>query len=460
MTYAEWASNQGLPKNDIGIDLVAKLQGSGGWCAIQCKFLAKGKNVSKSEVNSFLAASSRRYFSRRLIIDTTGKPWSKQAEETIREQDPPVVRIGLYELIQSSIDWGMYVGDGTVANKVAPKTPRPHQAEAIEKVVSGLQERGSRGKLLMACGTGKTFTSLRIAEDLVGVGGRVLYLVPSLALMSQTVREWAADTRLSLRAYAVCSDAQVGRHRRRDDDRIDLDVLDLAYPATTNVKSLALYAGGDNSSAFTVIFATYHSLPVIGKAQRECGLPDFDLAICDEAHRTAGARIKDEENSHFVQIHDQEHIRTDRRLYMTATPKIYASSARNKAGKVNATLCSMEDEQIYGSVLYEIGFGDSVEQGLLSDYKVIVLTVSQEDVARTVGDMMAKYALDLDGAGKLIGCWRALAKVDEEEFKDDHLSMAPGNRLLQGYQNFRSIGEDFSRGDPEIPQIANRNARS
>ncbi len=423
MTYAEWASNQGLPEQDIGIDLVAKLRGSEGWCAIQCKFLARGKNVSKAELNSFLAASSKRYFSRRLVIDTTGKPWSKQAEQTIRDQDPPVVRIGLHELKQSSIDWGVYVGDGTVANKVTPKTPRPHQVKAIEKVVSGLQEAGSRGKLLMACGTGKTFTSLRIAEELIGVGGRVLYLVPSLALMSQTVREWAADTRLSLRAFAVCSDVQVGRRRRRDDDRIDLDVLDLAYPATTDAKNLSQHAGRDDSNALTVIFATYHSLPVIGKAQREYTLPDFDLAICDEAHRTAGARIKDEEDSHFVQIHDQDYIRAHRRLYMTATPKVYAPSARDKAGKVNATLCSMEDVQFFGPVLYEIGFGDAVEQGLLSDYKVIVLTVSQEDIARTVGDMMAKYELKLDDAGKLIGCWRALAKVDEEEFKGDHLSM-------------------------------------
>ena len=423
--------------------MVAKLRRSQGWCAIQCKFLAKGKTVSKAEVDSFLAASSRKYFSRRLVIDTTGKPWSKQAEETIRDQDPPVVRIGLHELNRSSIDWGVYVGDGTIANKVALKTPRPHQAKAIEKVVSGLQEAGSRGKLLMACGTGKTFTSLRIAEDLIGVRGRVLYLVPSLALMSQTVREWAADTRLSLRAYAVCSDAQVGRRRRRGDDRIDLDVLDLAYPATTDAKNLALHAGRDYSDAFTVIFATYHSLPVIGKAQRDYKLPDFDLAICDEAHRTAGSRIRDEEDSHFVQIHDQEYIRTHRRLYMTATPKVYASSARDKAGKVSATLCSMEDEQIYGPVLYEIGFGDAVEQGLLSDYKVIVLTVSQDDIARTVGDTMAKYELKLDDAGKLIGCWRALAKVDEDEFKGDHLSMRRAIAYTKDIKTSKQLAELF-----------------
>ena len=422
VSYAEWASNQGLPEQDIGIDLVAKLRDTEGWCAIQCKFWAKGKTLRKEDLDSFLAMSSKKHFARRLIIDTTGKNWSKQAEDTIRDQAPPVVRVGLHNLRQSTIDWDTYVGAGKVEAKSPPKTPRPHQEEAIQKVVAGLQETGSRGKLLMACGTGKTFTSLRIAEDLVGTGGRVLYLVPSLALMSQTVREWAADTRYPFRAYAVCSDAQVGRRRRRNDDRIDLDALDLAYPATTDAKDLALHAGAHSSDKFTVVFATYHSIGVIGEAQREYGLADFDLAICDEAHRTAGARIQEEKDSHFVKIHDQGQVRTDRRLYMTATPKVYASSARDRAGKLNKTLCSMEDQSLYGPVLYELGFGDAIDQELLTEYKVIVLTVSQEDIVRTVGDTMAKYELKLDDAGKLIGCWRALAKVDEEEFKDDHLS--------------------------------------
>ena len=443
ISYAEWASNQGLPEQDIGIDLVAKLRDTEGWCAIQCKFWARGKTLRKEDLDSFLALSSKKHFARRLIIDTTGKNWSKQAEDTIRDQAPPVVRVGLHDLRQSTIDWDTYVGAGKVEAKSPPKTPRPHQEEAIQKVVAGLQEPGSRGKLLMACGTGKTFASLRIAEDLVGTGGRILYLVPSLALMSQTVREWAADTRYPFRAYAVCSDAQVGRRRRRNDDRIDLDALDLAYPATTDAKSLALHAGADSSDKLTVVFATYHSIGVIGEAQREYGLADFDLAICDEAHRTAGARIQEEKDSHFVKIHDQEQVRTDRRLYMTATPKVYASSARNRADKLNATLCSMEDQSLYGPVLYEIGFGSAVEQGLLSDYKVIVLAVSQGDIVRTVGDTMAKYELKLDDAGKLIGCWRALAKVDEEEFKDDHLSMRRAIAYCRDIKTSKLLAELF-----------------
>ena len=421
--YGDWARERGLPETDLGIDLVAKIRNGEGWCAIQCKFWAKGKRLQKAEIDSFLAASSTNHFTRRVIIDTTGKDWSRQAEEMLHGLAVPINRIGLHELRKSPIDWAKYATSEQIDRR-DPKKPFPHQDEAIYKTVTGLAEPGSRGKLLMACGTGKTFTSLRIAEDLAGKGGRVLYLVPSLALMSQTVREWAADTRLSLRAYAACSDAQVGRRRRRNDDLIDMDVLDLAFPATTDAAKLAREATQITPDQLTVVFATYHSLPVIAKAQREFGLQDFDLAICDEAHRTAGARIKGEEDSHFVKIHDQQHVRVDRRLYMTATPKVYAESARNRAGQVNAELCSMEDEALFGPVLYEIGFGSAVEGDLLTDYKVIVLTVPEDAIARGVSESLAKYEIKLTDAGKLVGCWRALAKADGDEFPEgDKLPM-------------------------------------
>ncbi len=225
-------------------------------------------------------------------------------------------------------------------------------------------------------------------------------------------------------------------------------MLDLAFPATTDAVLLAKHAGKAPVDHLTVVFATYHSLPVVGVAQHEHGLPDFDLAICDEAHRTAGARIKGEEDSHFVQIHDQKHIRAHRRLYMTATPKVYAPSARNKAGKVNATLYSMEDKEAYGPVLYEIGFGNAVEAELLTDYKVIVLTVPEESVAYAMGDTMAAHELKLDDAGKLIGCWRALAKVDEKEFGEDHLPMRRAIAYCRNIRTSKQLADLF----PEVTQ--------
>jgi len=442
MTYGEWATMMGLPEDDTGVDLVAKIRDTGEWCAIQCKFYGEGKTLRKSDIDSFLADSSRKFFARRILFDTTGKELSPKLKITLHDQDPPLVRIGLHELRQSSIDWGIYVQQDTIVQQ-PPKTPLPHQVEAIQKVVTGLASSGSRGKLLMACGTGKTFTSLRIAEDLVGVGGRILYLVPSLALMSQTVREWANDKQLPFRFYAVCSDAQVGRRRKTNDDKIDMSSLDLAFPATTDATLLAKKAGIHSPDQFTVIFATYHSLPVISESQSTHGLPDFDLAICDEAHRTAGARLHSEKESPFVIIHDQHHVRTHRRLYMTATPKVYAETARNKASRINAELYSMENTTIYGPVLYEIGFGEAVEKGLLTDYKVIVLTVPEKDVVLAIGDTMSQYELTLSDAGKYIGCWRALAKVDVKEFGEDLLSMRRAIAYCHDIKTSKKLAKHF-----------------
>ncbi len=404
---------------DLGIDLVAKLKDEEGWCAIQCKFHAKGSRIAKAEIDSFLAASGHRDFRQRLIIDTTGREWSTQAEQMLRNQAVPVRRIGLQELQASSIRWQDFATSGKV--RVAEQRRLlPHQRKALEAVTGGLANPGSRGKMIMACGTGKTLTSLRIAEQIVGTEGRVLYLVPSLALMAQTVREWARDANIPLRSFAVCSDSQVGKRRRRNDDLIDMDALDLAFPATTDAARLAAVAAPPAPDALTVVFATYQSSPVIEEAQKVHGVPAFDLAICDEAHRTAGALIEGEDSSHFVRIHQDEHIRCYRRLYMTATPKVYAASARTRAGELAAALCSMEDERFYGPLLYGLTFGAAVEQGLLTDYKVIVLTVPEDAAARAIQRSLAEDGeLKLDDGAKLLGCWRALAKVDTDQFPEN-----------------------------------------
>ena len=421
--WEQWAEQHDMLKMDTGIDLVAKLRNEDGWCAIQCKFYAEGKTIPKAEIDSFLSASGSKHFRRRLIIDTTGRGWSKNTEDTLRRQAVPVSRISLSDLRRSSIRWEDYLSAEKI--QFTPKKAlRTHQEKALEKATSGLSEPQSRGKMIMACGTGKTLTSLRVAEKIVGSGGRVLYMVPSLALMSQTVREWAQDKEIPIRAFAVCSDSQVGKRRIRQDDLADIDALDLVFPATTDPEKLAektQAAAADAPEAMIVVFATYQSSPVIEKAQKDCGLPTFDLAVCDEAHRTAGAFSSDTEQSNFVRIHRDEHIKTERRLYMTATPKVYAESARTRAGNLAAELCSMEDESIYGPILYEIGFGEAVELGLLSDYRVLVLVAGQDEVSHVIHRSLAseENELELDDNAKLLGCWRALAKIDEDEFPEE-----------------------------------------
>lgn len=226
-TFQEWASLNGVSAVDTGVDLVARIRDGGGYCAVQCKFYREDHVIQKGDIDSFFTASGKSAFSRRLIIDTTVAPWGKNARDALDGQQIETTRIGLDRFEDSPIDWAGYVRDGSVG--LAPrKAPRPHQLDAMRCTREGF-ETHDRGKLIMACGTGKTFTGLKIAEDLAGVGKHVLFLVPSLSLMSQSVREWTIDTALPLRSFAVCSDAQVGRRRKDNDDIAEIDIHDLDY---------------------------------------------------------------------------------------------------------------------------------------------------------------------------------------------------------------------------------------
>ncbi len=269
-----------------------------------------------------------------------------------------------------------------------------------------------RGKLVMACGTGKTLTGLRIAEDMVGAGGHVLFLMPSLALMAQSVREWCADAAAPLTTFAVCSDTQVGKRRRSADDVAELEVTDLAFPATTDADALARAVSASAGATMRVVFATYQSISVIAAAQAERGLPAFDLILCDEAHRTTGATFAGEDQSNFVKVHDNRTIRGRKRLYMTVTPRIYGETAKSKARDADAVLASMDDPALYGEVLFHHGFARAVESGILTDYRVIVLAMDEGLVSASVQNRLSDGSseLALDDAARIVGCWKALSK--------------------------------------------------
>lgn len=408
-TFGQWAASQGLDKNDAGIDLVATTF-TGEHHAIQCKFYAEDYRVQKSDIDSFFTASGKRSFSNRIIVATTNN-WSSNAEDALIDQHPPVTKIDLLALESSVIDWSQYQAKTEVVIK-PKKTLREHQVNALRAVQQGLKV-AERGKLIMACGTGKTFTSLRIAEDLVGKGGRVLFLVPSLSLLSQTLSEWTQESEVPLHNFAVCSDSDVGKKRKTDDEVVNTFLHELRYPATTDSKKLAAEASRAQSNEhMTVVYSTYHSIEVISKAQLEHGMPEFDLIICDEAHRTTGASFEGEDESAFVRVHDATFIHAKRRLYMTATPRIYGDSAKVQASTDNVALYSMDDKRLYGEELYVITFSEAVRRGLLVDYKVIVLAIEESHVNRRIQDLLKdpNNQLRVDDAAKIIGCWKALSK--------------------------------------------------
>jgi len=442
--WSEWAKANGWDGKDVGIDLVAKLRNEDGFAAIQAKFYAADTRIQKAHIDSFISASGKEPFRRRVVLDTTEQEWGANAEEMIRGQAIPVVRIGLTYLRESRIDWTIFEARGEIV-LAAKKTLMPHQRDALADVSSGLAV-ADRGKMIMACGTGKTFTSLKIAEAIAGKGKRVLFMVPSLALMSQTVREWTNDTETPIRAFAVCSDAHVGKRRKSTDDVAEIEIHDLAFPATTDPAKVAAKAGEDDPDRMTVIFSTYQSIVTLTRAQ-EAGLPDFDLIICDEAHRTTGATLDGEEESNFVKIHSNDNVKARKRLYMTATPRIFGDNVRSKADEVGAELASMDNPALFGETLFYRGFGWAVQNGLLTDYKVIVLAMDEGLVSAAVQKRLgdAGSELVLDDATKIIGCYKALTKIDlkADVSTDPH----PMRRALAFAKDIRSsklIRDEFT----------------
>lgn len=416
--YSDWAKSEGANAQDVGIDLVARTR-DGELHAIQCKLYGADYRLQKSDIDSFFTASGKKCFSHRIIVSTTNA-WSPHAEEALRDQRPPVTRLDLHDLEASQIDWSSYQPRKQVALKTK-KTLRPHQQSALREVTSGLAS-ADRGKLIMACGTGKTLVALKIAEAMAGKNGRVLFLVPSLSLLSQTLTEWSQESEILLHSFAVCSDSDVGKKRASNDDLVPVLSHELRYPATTDARSLAhAMEKRHDRTHMSVVFSTYHSIDVISKAQKKHGLANFDLIVCDEAHRTTGAIFESEEESAFVRVHDADYLRANKRLYMTATPRIYADSAKAVAERDNVALCSMDDPALYGELLHVLTFSNAVKAGLLVDYKVVVLSIEETHVNRRLQRLLAdeNNQLKVDDAARIVGCWKALSKQGLREIMDD-----------------------------------------
>lgn len=411
--WSEWPDRW---STDVGIDLVARERATGDYWGIQCKFYDPRHTLQKADIDSFFTASGKHFatpdgerrFARRMIVSTTDK-WSKHAEDALADQDIPTMRLNFKDLAESPIDWSQFSLSRVQDIKLKPKKRRRnHQRQAYRAIRAGFQVH-DRGKCIMACGTGKTFTALRLAEGMVSPGGKILFLAPSISLVAQTLREWTAEALSPIHALVVCSDTKVGK------DEEDLRTHDLAYPATTDARKLLIAVQAVTADRRTVIFSTYQSIQVVADAQRQ-GLGEFDLIICDEAHRTTGLTLPNEDPSEFVKVHHQHIVKGRKRLYMTATPRIYADASKTKAGEKEAVLFSMDDEATYGPEFYRLGFGKAVERDLLSEYKVMIVAVEESRMASLANaynlgrDTKDQKAIDTAFATKIIGSWKGLSK--------------------------------------------------
>lgn len=442
----------GIPKADIGVDLVAE-KFTGELVAIQAKFYNHA--IQKANIDSFLSELGKNYYESGIIVASTDK-WGKNAENALSDRSD-VIRIGLSDLRSSRIDWTKFSFDRPEEVTVkAKKKPRYYQREVIKSALEHFKEN-DRGQLIMAPGTGKTFTSLKVAEAMAKEAEQeqytVLYLVPSIQLLTQTLRGWNNDTELTMSSMAVTSDRNASRGTvKQYESNLTIKASDIGYPATTsaekvveNYQELMEYP----KKEMLVVFGTYQSIDVLGEAQQN-GFPEFDLIIADEAHRTTGAKALGEEASVFTKVHSNLNVRGVKRLYQTATPKLYGVDAKKKAEDNSIVISSMDDESLYGNVFYRLGFGDAISHDILTDYKLMVLavdeTVVQKDMQKSLSD--SENGLNIDDVGRIIGVWNGMIK--RESFADK-VSGEPMKRAIA----FSRTIKDSQRLSEQFENVVN-----
>jgi len=383
--WDEWPGRWGA---DCGIDLVILHKNGDNW-AVQAKCYSPDYDITKHDVDKFLSESNRPSIQHRLLIATTDRIGGN-AKQVCDAQEKPVVRFLLSDFDKSALDYPANFADLPQAKRKPRPEPKEHQLEAIEAVVEGLKT-ADRGQLIMACGTGKTYTTLWIKERLLnqqalnannplgsnpsqpplvrggadsalpltrgswrGLGSngqsgtntgesigstRTLVLLPSLGLLAQTLREWTFAAATPFEVLCVCSDQTVGA---KGHDEAIHSVADLAFPVTSDADEVKRFLSGAGNR---VVFSTYQSSLVVAAAQADASIPAFDLAVADEAHRCAG-----KVGSDFTAILDNAQIRSVKRLFATATPRTYSSTVHKAAEDRGVEVVGMDNAALFGEV--------------------------------------------------------------------------------------------------------------
>ncbi|GAA7698550.1 DEAD/DEAH box helicase family protein [Helicobacter pylori] len=442
--WPDWELNNN--EGDRGIDMVITTT-SKEYIAVQCKF--HQDSVSLNDIATFLSKLQSGVgeigFKKGIIISTSNLSSNalEEIEQIRKSKGIDIVEISEEDFIYSQIDWEKF--DPTQTQGELPlcdkKKPRPHQIEAIKATKEYFSNpKNTRGKLIMACGTGKTYTSLKIMEALDPK--ITLFLAPSIALLSQTFREYAQEKSDPFYASIVCSDDKVGKGKKNknDDDTDDINFSELPLKPSTSPKDiLSVCELAQKENKRFIIFSTYQSALRIQEAQR-MSLGEIDLIICDEAHRTVGALYssneRDDKNA-FTLCHSDGNIQAKKRLYMTATPKVYSESSKARAKESDNAIYSMDDEGIFGEEIYTLNFERAIALDLLTDYKVMILAVRKENLSGVTNSVNQKISrLEAEGTKldkklinnefvcKIIGTHKGLAKQDlialDDENKEDY----------------------------------------
>ena len=387
---------------DIGIDIMCERY-DGTYCAVQCKFYDDSNTIQNHDVASFISAisaiekESNIAISQKIFVHTSGAESSTAIKKLNGIQ---CTIIDKYKLESANVDWSEYPHSFVSLQK--PFTLRQHQQIALKDVIDGFKSN-DRGQLIMACGTGKTLTSLHIAQKMYGKGSMILYVVPSISLISQSMRDWSNNCTIPYNFMAVCSDKTVSTDE-------DSSLSDLECPVSTDPKTLKNHLKLLSKERMNVIFSTYQSIKVVQNVMKG---KQFDLILCDEAHRTTGVEGK----SYFTTVHSDKNISSKKRLYMTATPKVYSDNVKNN----NDNISSMDDDKIYGPTFHRLTFTQAVEQDILCDFRVRILKIPANQVDQEFQKAISEEGeISLDEMSKYAGIWHGL-KYPNRHDKDQRL---------------------------------------
>ncbi len=427
-----------LPADDRGIDLIA-VQNDGSIIAIQCKCYDESHTVQKSDIDSFLSASAESAFDERWVVSTSSL--GRTAKEYINQLEKMPRLVNFHQYDDKPISDHQFKHDGRKFFEL--------QQNAIDAVVDGLSTK-DRGQLVMACGTGKTYVSLRAAERLVPNGGAILFVAPSIALVSQARREWLTHTKRPLNGLVVCSDSGTG-----GGDNEDIRVSDLVCKVTTDPSTIAAHMKQDSTR---VVFCTYQSLDKICEAQSSWGAPEFDVTIADEAHRTTGV----ETGGWSQTIHDDKKMLSKKRLYMTATQRLYTAQSKRAVIKKGYVVSDMDDYEKFGTVLHRLSFKDAVEAKMLSNYKIIIMCARNDLDVHNLYTLITsddkEHALNYEDVTRLLGTAMAINGVVYGE-SNDHIKQLP---KVLGFSNSIKRSKAFTAllNLPELHSVVERRAKA
>ena len=418
--WDEWPDRWG---RDCGIDLIAETIDAELW-AVQCKAVSPEHAVTKAEIDSFLSESNRKQIAYRLLIATTDNIGTN-ALRTIENQARHASVVLRGDLVTAELDWPNKIGGA--APKPRRWKPLPHQQAAINNVLAGFKKH-DRGRLIMACGTGKTLTSLWINEALGS--RRTLLLVPSISLAQQSLKEWGRHAKEDFDCLVVCSDETVASDRHDPALRY---VADLGIKPTTHPDEIAAFLAKRRSRPALVI-STYQSCERVSRGQAKA-MKWFDLAICDEAHRVVGHA----ESQFAAVLHDKK-IRARRRLFMTGTPRYFTQRAKRHGAEQDIELVSMDDETKFGPEFHMLTFHEAITakpKPLLTDYQVVVIGVTNAEAKAWVAD--AKLIRTKDGhetdartLAAQIGLAKAIKQYDLRKMITFHRSIRRASRFVDG----------------------------